>query len=340
VSRSLLASITIVSFLVTACASERPWPIYPAATFTPALAAGSSVETIDVLPLDLQVWAEPGYDATADQLQGRTATEIMTVAVDTLSDHNYKIAAMIDWNGDYDGGNALAKDDLMATVGALSHYGAAAAGHRERHEHLPVPYLPARLGTATGADATLYMGGWSYVSMANEDDGHHVGEAILLGLVIIGVIAAIAATTKSRSHSGGGGHSGAGGHSGGGRSGGHIGGGGRIGGGGHIGGAPLLLHHPRVIAGVADAFGRLATDIALTAPAWEEDPGLPHDRGPSQMYLEMTLIDNHTGLALWHAHQLFPADATDQRDVARAANTMLKAFPMHRGRPVTAAAAP
>jgi hypothetical protein len=321
--------------------------MYPAATFTRALAAGDIVRTIDVLPLDLQVWAEPGYDAAADQLQGRTATEIMTVAVDTLSDHNYQIAAMIDWNGDYDGGSALAKDDLMATVGALSHYGAAATGHRERQEHLPVPYLPARLGTATGADATLYMGGWSYVSMANDDDGHHfsVGEFILLGLVVVGLIAIIAAATKSRGHSGGGGHGGGGhgggiggGHGGGG--GGHGGGGVRSsgGGGGHVGGALLLHHHPRMIAGVADAFGRLAADIALTSPDWEEDPSLPHDSGPSQMYLEMTLIDNHTGLALWHAHQLFPADATNQRDVTRAANTMLKAFPVHRGHPVTAGA--
>jgi len=352
--------------------------VFPDATFTRALAAGGVVETIDVLPLDLQVWAEPGYDATTGALQGRTATEIMTVAVDSLDARNYKIAAMIDWNGDYDGGNALAKDDLLATVGALSHYGAATAGHPGRGGPLPVPYLPARLGTATGADATLYMGGWSYVSMSHDDDDddhHHfsIGELLLVGVLVVGLIAIIAGATKSHGHSGGGGHGGGDGHgsAGGGHgsrgsaghvggSGGHVGGGGHGGGGiggggsiavggggtghrvggGHVGGAPRLHHHPRLLSGVADAFGRVAEDIAFTAPDWEDDPALPHDNGPSQMYLEMTLIDNHTGLALWHAQQLFPADATNQHDVTRAANMMLQTLPVHRSQPVAAGAPP
>ena len=45
------------------------------------------------------------------------------------------------------------------------------------------------------------------------------------------------------------------------------------------------------------------------------------------MYLEMTLVDNHTGLALWHAHQLFPANAASPEETARAARTMLALLP-------------
>src|SRR6185436_18117391 len=88
------------------------------------------------------------------------------------------------------------------------------------------------------------------------------------------------------------------------------------------------IHHGRSIgSGLADAFGRTAIDIALSSPDWGEDPALPHDGGESQMYLEMTLVDNHTGLALWHAHQIFPASAASAADIARAARTMLNLLP-------------
>jgi len=45
------------------------------------------------------------------------------------------------------------------------------------------------------------------------------------------------------------------------------------------------------------------------------------------MYLEMTLVDNHTGLALWHAHQAFPAGADHTEDVSRVANMLLATMP-------------
>jgi hypothetical protein len=45
------------------------------------------------------------------------------------------------------------------------------------------------------------------------------------------------------------------------------------------------------------------------------------------MYLAMTLVDNHTGLVLWHAHQQFPADATSAADTARVARTVLQLLP-------------
>ena len=51
------------------------------------------------------------------------------------------------------------------------------------------------------------------------------------------------------------------------------------------------------------------------------------------MYLEMTLVDNRTGFALWHAHQLFPASAADPGETARAARTMLAQLPTRSAGP-------
>jgi hypothetical protein len=45
------------------------------------------------------------------------------------------------------------------------------------------------------------------------------------------------------------------------------------------------------------------------------------------MYLEMTLVDNRTGLTLWHAHQAFPAGADHPQDVTRVANMLLATMP-------------
>jgi hypothetical protein len=85
-----------------------------------------------------------------------------------------------------------------------------------------------------------------------------------------------------------------------------------------------------------DAFGRTAINVGL-ALDWNADPALPHDGGEPQMYLEMTLVDNHTGLALWHAHQIFPASAASAKDTARVARAMLDQLP---GRAAALAAAP
>jgi hypothetical protein len=45
------------------------------------------------------------------------------------------------------------------------------------------------------------------------------------------------------------------------------------------------------------------------------------------MYLEMTLVDNRTGMPIWHARQAFPAGADRPQDVDRAARVMLASLP-------------
>jgi len=346
VLRSLVAVATAVAFLATGCAAERPWPQHPVTVATQAFATQGEIATIDVLPLDLQLWAQPGYDVDLARVRDGTEVNLMSVALDTLAQRNYALGATIDWNGDFPGGSALTRDQLLATISAMSRYGAVAAEHPGQ---LPVPYLPARLGTTTGADATLYVGGWGYVAEHRDSTGDKVAQGILIGLLIVSVVAIIA-IIASKSH--GGGHSG--GHTGGhgGSSGGGGRGGGGVGVGGHSGGgaggavhgaftASRGAHHihgaRRAAEDVIDAFGRAAVDIAISSPDWGENPALPHEGGESQMYLEMTLVDNRTGLALWHAQQTFPASAADPKETVRAARTMLNQLPARAGQPQTAA---
>jgi hypothetical protein len=335
VLRSLVAATTAAAFLATGCAAERPWPQHPVAVSTQAFATRGEIATIDVLPLDLQLWAEPGSEVDLARVRDGTEVNLMSVAIDTLARRNYSLGAMIDWNGDFPGGSALSRDELVATISSLSRYGAAAAEHPGQ---LPVPFLPVRLGNATGADATLYVGGWGYVARHRDSTGEQVVQGIAIGLLIISVVALIAmiasGSKSSHGHGGRGGHSAVGvnGHASGGAAGGAVHGAFTAGRGAqHVHGAA----HAAV--GVVDAFGRAAIDIALSTPDWGENPALPHEGGQSQMYLEMTLVDNHTGLALWHAHQSFPASAASAADTARVARTMMGLLPARASQPQAAA---
>lgn len=339
--RTFIASATTAAVLTAGCAGGRPWPAHPVAISTPAFAAQGEVATIDVLPLDLQLWADPSYDGNLAELRSGTEVNIMNVALETLAKRNYSVGAMIDWNGDFPGGNALSKDDLVATVGSLARYGAATAEHPGQ---LPVPFLPARLGTSTGADATLYVGGWSYVAPHRDSTGEQIVQGVMIGLIVltvVAIVAVVASSSKSSSRSHGRSHGLRHGHNAGGGGGGHVSdGGGR--GGTHSGftasrGVAHVHQGRSVVGGLVDAFGRTAVDVALSSPDWGEDPALPREGGESQMYLEMTLVDNRTGLALWHAHQIFPASAASAAETARVARTMLSRLPDRVSPPATAA---
>ena len=66
-------------------------------------------------------------------------------------------------------------------------------------------------------------------------------------------------------------------------------------------------------------------DASDASDASDDEP-LPAT-GPSQLYLAMTLVDNHTGAALWHAHHQFATNAARPREVKRAAEALLASLP-------------
>jgi hypothetical protein len=313
--------------LASGCAGERPWPAHPVTIASRDFATQRQVTTVDVLPLDLQLWAEPGFTGNLTELRAGAEVNIMNAALDALGRRDFTTGAMIDWNGDFPGGTAMSRDDVLATVGSLAHYGAAAAGSPGQ---LPVPFLPARLGATTGADATLYLGGWAYVTERHPSAGEQILEGIVIALLVVTVVALIAAATKSDSKSSHGTHHG-------GRGGDAV---------GKIGRHPAftasrgvdhIRRGPGVVAGMVDAFGRTAINVGLASLEWGIDPALPHEGGEAQMYLEMTLVDNRTGLALWHARQLFPANVGSAQETSRVARAVLDALPGPSGQAVAAA---
>jgi hypothetical protein len=319
VLRSIFAVTTAIALLATGCAAPRPWPAQPIAVSTP-FASHGQVATIDILPLDLQMWGERGFEGHLPDLHAAAEVSIMSVALEALARRNYSVGATLDWNGDFAGGSAMSRDDLLATVGSLARYGAAAARHPGE---LPVPFLPARLGTATGSDATLYVGGWAYVAQPRESTGEQVAKGILIAVLVISVIAIIAVLADGKKSPRGGGGGGPVPNLGRGRS------------------SPGFIasrgaqhvHRTRSLARTIDAFGHAAIHVAAASPDWGKDPALPREGGESQMYLEMTLVDNRTGEALWHARQTFPASAAIAAETARVAQTVLALLPARAAPP-------
>ena len=215
----------------------------------------------------------------------------------------------------------MPKDALLATVGSLAHYGETA-----QNSQLPVPYLPAHLGDVTKGDATLYIGGWSYLAMPRESTANTVAKDIAIGILVVATAALIIAALSAVDHKGSSHHHDSGG-----------------GGGheesygtasvtvsrwhGHSGAHALARATAETAIDLVDAFGHAAVTSAESHPEYVDDPSLPHGGEEPRMYLEMTLVDNHTGLTLWHAHQTFPANGASQEDVSRAANTLLATLP-------------
>lgn len=333
------AVVAATGILVTGCGGAA-WPQHAVAVVAaPATTAApiSAITTVDVLPLDLQLWAEPGSNANLDDVAARANMNIMNATLAALAAKQIQLTSLIDHNGESAGMPVLTREQLAATMGALGHYGTTATEHPGT---LPVPYLPVRLGSTTGADATLYVGGWGYVAAHHRSTGDKIAEGLAIALVVVAAVAIVAAladaadhhpssksksksksTSRSRDHRAASDSGGIDlprmGHEHGGEDNSH----------------PIVWRQfdrrehrgPSLGAVLVDAFGRAAIDTALSEPQWSDDPELPRT-GPSQLYLEMTLVDNRTGLALWHAHQTFPAQAWTG-DASRAARIVLATLP-------------
>jgi hypothetical protein len=326
-----------------------------------------AITTIDVLPMDVELWTSPNYGNSPEAIREGAESRLMSIAMSSIYERAYSLDTLIDWNGDGNGGgNVLDRDALAATVNTLAAYGTMASGQPGR---IPIPHLPARLGTVTGADATLYVGGWAYVTPHHKSTGARVAEDIAIGILIAVAIVAVVVIVAAVAKGGGGGHGG-----GGGGGGGHGGGGGGGGGGGHGGagafsaGSHTGVGHggssgtvggpssgmragnggsnpgiggaghgpgargignddpdPNLALRTIDAFGRIGDDIDVH-PDYAGSPDAAHGED-SKMYLEMTLVDNHDGVVLWHAHQTFPADASSPDDVDRAARALFASMP-------------
>jgi len=347
--RPLVATIT--SGALIGCGAS--WPNKAAALSRPEV---HQIQTIDVLPIDLEVWTENGYPITPEEIRDAASNDLMVTALDAVQKRSYVIDGLIDWNGAIDGrGEVMPPADVDATIATLARYDTVAGQYAL---HLPDPHLPAKLGGVSGADATLYLGGWAYVAAQHESTGEKIAEGVLIGVAVIAVVAIVAiALSGSKSH-GGSSHGGGGGGSHGGGGGGHAApafhdhrtvattdspqfativvhdhrsteGAGSIirdhRGSEPSGGVRVSESHPVRIDTAIDIVDSLDPQRSVH-PDWSGD--VP-EGGDAQMYVEMTLVDNATGAVVWHAHQKFPANAASKQDVARVARTMLASLPGH-----------
>lgn len=339
--RRCIALLTIVSVATLGCGG-RAWPTTAVSASNPAIA---NALTVDVLPIDVAVWADPGVEVSPEDLRGQLESGILSAAIDTLNKRSYGIDALIDWNGEASGVTVLARDELHATIGALARYSEAIRSPTD----MPEPTLPVKLGTATGADATLYVGGWALVAKPRESTGEKVLKGVAIVLAVVAVVAIVAiiadglgSSSKKESKKGGAAirdnreeaissardhrsssttpardhrqasfsrdHRGSPSFARDHRT--------------HSTGnavEPSRSHHPRLRSSIGlDLVG------AALDHSWHPEPDPDAESG---LYLEMTLVDNRTGKVLWHAHQAFPANVTEPADTERAVRIMLASLP-------------
>jgi hypothetical protein len=338
----VVSAITAAAVLATV-GCGRSWPTTTPAKADPTfLARGRSITTVDILPVDVEAWTHKKWRGTADELRFKAEAGLVGAASRELLQRGYLVGNTIGWDGQFvadDGSNATAMppDAILATVDALSSYGIAV----EQSPGLPVPYLPSRLGEVTGADATLYIGGWTYGG-DDHSTANKVAKGVLIGVAIIGVVIVVAAIAK-----GGGGD-----------------GLGKVAGGAARGAGKLaasvgrtaaraalragnvtfeVLKHTartldaidpeipvRIVEASLDAWGRSSTHIHLVPggnrPEWSQRPGVPHS-GKSQTYVEMTLVDNKSGTVLWHARQQFPAHGASDGATDRMVRMLMGSLP-------------
>ncbi len=319
---SVTASVLSAALITGACGSRWPNQV---ATVTSADLGGRPVRTIDLLPVDLEVWSHPDVLGDADQIRLGAEARLVGAASETFYRRGYQVGAVLDWDGRYVGPDgtpqvALPQPMLFATVDSLASYGTFVGNSRS----LPDPILPSRLG-ASGSDATLYIGGWGFVGKAPER-GQLAGKIILGTILVVGLIVIVAALAKSKSDPLG-----------------KIAGGTARGvarAGASMGRAALRAGSAIVDISRAGLQGiepvlEPAIEVAVSAPppisipqrpVWSNDKTLPRT-GRSRMYLEMTLVDNRSGRVLWHAHQAFPADPERPGDVMKAAKQLLGSLP-------------
>lgn len=317
--------------LVAGCAGPQ-WPRTQAHVEQSFLRGTQTVYSVDVLPPDVQVWTQERSGASAEELAIRL-DGVMRHTIDTaLLRRGYHVLAQIKWDGTYvapDGSvrQAMYTDHLGVTAYSLSGYGHAveAAG-----QGLLVPYLPHRLGRATGADATLYVGGWAYVGKdPNDSKAAKIAKGIVIGILVVALVAILIIALDSGGKGLGKAASGVG---------------------KAAASATRSAARVAVTAGraavrtathvtsriargmfeAADAFGHVHTHLHFYPgrPRYYEDDRTPK-RGRSRMLLEMTLVDNRTGMVLWHSRETFPAHAPQAAQVRRALTSMLSTLPAH-----------
>ena len=198
--RRRAVALAVAACFVAACSPSWPRPV---ATVDQRLAGhAAGVARVDVLPIDLAVWTD-GRHGDPEALRLIAEYALADAATTALYERGYVPGAQVRWDGTFTGDDgvpraALAPDELLATVAVLAGYHDAAV----RLGGLPQPPLPARLG-ASGAEATLYVGGWAFVGDDPAGDNTALKVLVIAAVVVVAIVVAVA-LSKSKSKGRGG----------------------------------------------------------------------------------------------------------------------------------------
>ena len=320
--------------LALAAGCSSAWPTVQAVGDARFMNGVEQVRSIDVLPIDVQLWTHRKNKRNpVDIAQSFDAAALGIVSGD-LAGHGYAVNTL-GWDGKFVTpagalATAMSPDEVAETVYSLSSYGVAR--HRAGGALLS-PHLPHRLGETTGADATLYVGGWAY---AGDDDRSGTGKQVAKGLLIAALIAVVVVVVIASAKGGGKGGGGVGGLARGAGRAAHAGVkvAGRMVGGATRVGARAASDIARGMANAdinlhidLDCFGRSSTHYDHYAARPDYYRETVPKTGRSKMLIEMTLVDNRTGHILWHARQRFSASAEKQKHIGRALHGMLETMP-------------
>jgi hypothetical protein len=346
---------------VNLAACGPSWPNVRGVGDPAFLANQSSVSTVDMLPVDLQVWTYSGSKDDPTWLAQTLASKVEAHVHTQLAMRGYGVGVTMDWHGQSSlpsGGTEeiMPEEAVVQTAYSLSSYGIA---QERAGAGVLSPHLPAKLGP-TGSEATLYVGGWAYAGKKRSSTGSKVAKGIVIGLLVVGAVVLIAAALGGK-----GGGKGKGGSKGGGGGGGALAKMGRVVGSGaklvartgtglvrstgSVGrvagdvisasargamraGVVVSRNGARIAVDTADAFARSGThfEVYYQRPDYYSHRELPR-KGYSKMMLEMTLVDNNRGQVLWHARETFPADPRNNKHVERAVKGMLASLPAVAG---------
>lgn len=297
----ILALTLGVAVAATGCAG-RTWPTQAVSTTTASLAGPP--RTVDIQPLEIAVWTEPGVDASPDEVRGHLEAGVLNTALAAFAQRAYAI-------GDVPGSAAPGAEVTSGEgADATLHVGGWAYVARKRESTASKVgkgvLIALAVVTAVVVVAAITEG------LSSDHDSKSSKRKRGGANVHEDHDAAIASVRDHRGHATIRDH--------------------RDRGRGHA-----LIRDHRGTGLVADHADHRSyrhhdhddidfvfVDRGDDAPAEQEEAP---PRGESRLFLEMTLVDNRTQQVLWHAEQTFPANPARPADAVRAARIMLASLP-------------
>ena len=354
-NRRSLPALLLAVFAWSAGCATGPRPLvdsgYAARAYTPG--------RIAVLPPDVFVVLDQVGDndpAKSAAIGQAVSAQTMSAIDRSLRSRGYDVNLLPRWDGVYgpDGTPVAGGDALEGLARSIIYFASSTDGAREGAIGAPPrvsPELAAQVGSATQADAVLYINVKGVVTTPGRQTA-----TILTGVFIVVIVAAVILMMASQKGGGGGhglGHGGGGSHV----NGGHAGWRAAPPAGGssfrpsswHGGGAPMATASPRPAPPVGGWRGgrppmgpprggplyvaggiNLNLVVPIDEPIYTHDGSIAYDDpvfAGDELYVSMTLVSTYDGRVLWHARDALDLEANNPAHVDRMVQDFMNTLP-------------